>query len=656
MAAVAVSLLGSFEVRVDGALQSVAAVKDRALLAVLCLRPGIAHSREELAGLLWGDHGDAQARDSLKHATARLRATLGGSGLGLLVVDRQSIQAELADLWVDAVEFERLLADGSLDAVEAAVALYRGDLLEGLAVRAAGFEEWLATERRRLRDRIEMALAALMRGRLEAGNYDGAATAAERLVALDPFGEEAWRTLMRVHSARGDPARALQLYESMRDRLHRELGVRPGGETAELATVIREGDDRTERRASQPVAPPALPDRPSIAVLPFQNLSGDPAQDYFADGIVEEIITALSRMRWLFVIARNSSFTYKGVAVDVKEVGRDLGVRYVLEGSVRSVAGQVRITGHLIDAATGGHLWGGSIDGALEDIFKLQDEVTTRVVGAIAPELERAEIDRARRKPTENLGAYDYYLRGVAEVHKWKREANDEALRLFRKAIELDPDFGDAWGMAARCFSQRRASGWVTDRGAEIAEVRRLARRAAELGPEDAVALSTAGIGLAFAAGELDDGAALLDRALALCPNLAMAWLFRGWTSVWNGDPDAALPQLAHAMRLSPQDPQIAMMQAATAVAHFFAAHDDDAILWAQTAVRTQPENRIGTCILAAALASRGDLEDAGEALGRLRRLDPGLRLSNLHESFPVRRPEHLKRWVEALRMAGLSA
>ena len=209
--------------------------------------------------------------------------------------------------------------------------------------------------------------------------------------------------------------------------------------------------------------PLTLPDKPSIAVLPFQNMSGDAEQDYFADGMVEEIITALSRMRWLFVIARNSSFTYKGRAVDVKQVGRELGVRYVLEGSVRKAGNRVRITGQLIDTSTGAHLWAERFDGGLEDIFDLQDQVTASVVGAIAPKLEQAEIERAKRKPTESLDAYDYFLRGMAAFHQWTREGNNEALPLFYKAIELDPNFASAYGMAARCYGQRKSS-WLGDR------------------------------------------------------------------------------------------------------------------------------------------------------------------------------------------------
>jgi adenylate cyclase len=242
----------------------------------------------------------------------------------------------------------------------------------------------------------------------------------------------------------------------------------------------------------------ALPDKPSIVVLPFQNMSGDPEQEYFADGIVEEIITALSRMRWLFVIARNSSFTFKGRAVDVKQVGRDLGVRYVLEGSVRKAANRVRITAQLIDATTGAHLWAERFDGGLEEIFDLQDQVTACVVGAISPKLEQAEIERTKRKPTESLAAYDFYLRGMASLHLWTKEATTEALRLFHRTAELDPDYASAYGMAARCYCLRKVNGWMTDPAQEITETKRLARRAAELGRDDAVALCTAGIGLAY--------------------------------------------------------------------------------------------------------------------------------------------------------------
>src|SRR6266436_1892831 len=243
---------------------------------------------------------------------------------------------------------------------------------------------------------------------------------------------------------------------------------------------------------SNTTMPLALPDKPSIAVLPFQNMSGDPEQDYFADGMVEDIITGLSRSKSLFVIARNSSFTYKGKAVDIKQVGRELGVRYVLEGSVRKSGNRVRITGQLVDAATGNHIWADRYDSTLEDIFDLQDRVTMSVIGAIAPQLERAEIARAQRKPTESLQAYDYYLRALASFYRYTREANMEAFKLTQIANNLDPDFAAPFAHGANCFVQRSFF-WGGVGAQDVAEARRLARRAIELDKGDPTVLATAG-------------------------------------------------------------------------------------------------------------------------------------------------------------------
>lgn len=406
-------------------------------------------------------------------------------------------------------------------------------------------------------------------------------------------------------------------------------------------------DPRTE-------APLALPAKPSIAVLPFDNMSGDPAQDYFADGVVEEIIAALSRIKWLFVIARNSSFTYKGRAVNVTQVGRELGVRYLLEGSVRKAGNRIRIIGQLVDAATGAHLWAERFEGSLDDIFALQDQVTASVVGALGLQLEQAEIERSRRKPTESLDAYDYYLRGLAAVHQWKRDANEQALAHFAKAISLDPDFASAYGMSARCYSMRKASGWMDNPESEVRQTVSLARRAAELGTDNAVALCTAGIGLAFVAGELDDGAALIGRALELDPNLAWAWLFDGWAKVWNGEPEPALECFGRAMRLSPHDPHVFNMQSAVAMAHYFAGRYSEAQSWAEMALRAHVHLLLAACTAAAGAAMLGDEPSAARAMARARECDPTLRLSNLRALFPLRRAEDFSNWEDGLRRAGL--
>jgi TolB-like protein/Tfp pilus assembly protein PilF len=396
-----------------------------------------------------------------------------------------------------------------------------------------------------------------------------------------------------------------------------------------------------------------VPDKPSIAVLPFTNLSGDPEQEYFADGMVEEITTALSRIRWLFVIARNSSFIYKGRAVDVKQVGRELGVRYVLEGGVRKAANRVRITAQLIDVSSGAHLWADRFDGSLEDIFDLQDQVSASVVGAIARELEQAEIERAKRKPTESLDAYDYFLRGMANTHQMTREAYGEALRLFNKAIGLDPSFASAHGGAAYCYSLAKSIGWRTNRE-EIAEAARLARRAVELGKEDAVALAIGGIALAYVVGDVEDGGAAIDRALMLNPNLAAAWHFSGWVRVYLGEPDAAIEHLTHAMRLSPLDPYAVGMNTAMAFAHFFAGRYDEAWSWADRAARGEPRFVPAVRIAAASSALAGRLEDAQNCVTRLRQVDPTFRVSHVETASTLRRLENRMRFAEGLRIAGL--
>jgi hypothetical protein len=338
--------------------------------------------------------------------------------------------------------------------------------------------------------------------------------------------------------------------------------------------------------------------------------------------MVDDITSALSRIRWLFVIARNSSFTYKGKAIDVKQVGRELGVRYVLEGSVRKSTNRVRITGQLIDASTGGHLWVGRAEGDLEDVFGLQDQITESVVGQVAPELERAEIERAKRKPTENLDAYDYFLRGMANFHQQTNETNSEALRLFYKAIELDPDFALPHGLGGICYSRRKTRGWATNHAQELAEAERLARRAVELDRNDAVALYTAGFTLAHVVGDLEAGANLIDAAVAIDPNSAGGWYYGGWVKIMLGEPEQAIAYQARSMRLSPMDPLRGLMRTATGFAHLLTGRYDEAISWAQRARLDQLNFPVAWRLLASSSALSGRLDQAQKALARALQLD----------------------------------
>jgi tetratricopeptide (TPR) repeat protein len=334
----------------------------------------------------------------------------------------------------------------------------------------------------------------------------------------------------------------------------------------------------------------------------------------------------------------------------VKQVGKELGVRYILEGSVRKAGSRVRIAGQLIDTSTGAHLWADRFDGAVEDIFDLQDQVTASVVAAIGPKLEQAEIDRAKRKPTENLDAYDHYLRGLAAFHQWTREANAEALASFSRAIDLDTNFAAAYAMAARCFAQRKG-GWSTDREQEAAETLRLARRAVKLGKEDAVALGSAGMAFSFVVGDHDYGRALTDRAVALNPNLALAWLFSGWVRVWRGETEAAIDRIGHAMRLNPNDP---LMYVAMATAHLLAGRYAEASSCAEEVLQEHPNHATSLRVATASYALAGRLVEAQKTLARLLQVDPASRVSNLGERLPLRRPEDFAKMAEGMRLAGL--
>lgn len=428
-------------------------------------------------------------------------------------------------------------------------------------------------------------------------------------------------------------------------------GFRFVGEVQDDSTLTAREPVRTT-----PAPGPALtlPDKPSIAVLPFTNMSGDPEQEYFADGLVEDIITALSSFNSLFVIARNSSFTYKGRPVDLKQVGRELGVRYVLEGSVRKAANQLRITAQLVDSSTGVHLWGQRFDGSLEDIFDLQDRITMGVVGPIAPRLERAEIERAKRKPTESLDAYDYYLRGVADLQRVTKQSNETALQLFYKAIEIDANFASALAMAARCYMLRKTNRWMIDPAQETAEAVRLARRAIEVGKDDAVALCYAGYALVHAAHELESGAAIIERATALNPHLATAWQLSGTVQAFLGRPEIAIEHVTRAMRLSPLDPGLWAMQSAIALAYFIAGRYDDASSWAEKAIGEGTNFLPNLRMVVASKALEGRQDEARNALRRLLQVDPTSRISNAFERALFHRLQDATRLAEGLRMAGL--
>jgi adenylate cyclase len=405
----------------------------------------------------------------------------------------------------------------------------------------------------------------------------------------------------------------------------------------------------TVARSSEPAL--ALPDKPSIAVLPFQNMSGDPEQEYFADGMVEEITTALSRFKWLFVIARNSSFTFKGAPVDIKEVRRRLGVRYVLEGSVRKASGKVRITGQLIDAVTGTHLWADRFERDLTDIFALQDEVTVAVVSAIQPKLLQTEIAMAVRRRPENLTAYDFYLRAMQQFYLATREGVAEVIRLAHRALELDPRFGAVAVLAGVCHMRNVIWGYAADPQFERNEAVRLLRLALSIDDSDPETLAWAAVVSAFLVGDSEGEIEMADRAVALNPDSYIAWFCRGWVYKIAGLPEEAVGSLDRAIRMSPVDPQLHHAFGGIGFAFIELRRFDEAIVAGKKAQRQNPFYSQAYRCLASAFAHLGRDAEAREAAARLLDLDPVFTIS----AWIARGGQtNAKLMIEGLRKAGL--
>jgi TolB-like protein/tetratricopeptide (TPR) repeat protein len=412
-------------------------------------------------------------------------------------------------------------------------------------------------------------------------------------------------------------------------------------------------------KAARPA--PTLPDKPSIAVLPFTNMSGDPEQSYFADGMAEEIITALSRCKWLFVIARNSSFTYKDKTADVREVGHDLGVRYVLEGSVRRAGNRLRFTVQLVDAISGAQIWADRFDGEMSDVFDLEDRITERVVGSIEPKVQQAEMERLRHKPVANLNAYDLLLRAQQLAYEYTEQSSAAAIRCLKQALAIDATYAPAMALAAYCFVERRFQGWAENLEAEATEGRRLALRAVDLAlravdlaGDDAEVLWMAAHALRALGGNRHRAKELFDLSLHLSPNSAMALTAAAWLEAVLANPAGALELLRRAERMSPRDPRAWVMAAAAALSHFLLGQFKEAEASARKALARNPRYARTLRILAASLAKLGEREKAAEAIQEVLAIEPQLTISEMRTRSNYMDEGVWKKLSEAWRLAGL--
>lgn len=489
-----------------------------------------------------------------------------------------------------------------------------------------------------------------------------------RIVSKDDLLAEVWggrivsestlsSRISAVRRALGDSGAGQRLLRTIPRKGYRFVGiVRVACEQRDQAFIAPTPVARSSA-FSQPRSALAIPqfvDRASIAVLPFEDISTTPEPDRFADGLVEDITTALSQFRWLLVSARGSRSAYPVRGGDAGALGRELGVRYILRGTVRRAGSRVCIVAQLIDTASEVHLWASRFDEALGCGLDLQERITASVVGAIAQKLEDTEIVRARLKLPEELDAQAFTLRGMGSLYQWTRAGVGEALGLFRKAIQLDPEFAPAHAMAAYCYVQRRSYGWTADREREAAESAQLARRAAELAGDDAVSLSRAAHAIAAAGGDIDSGADFAERAVARNPYLAAAWYASGWIRMFLGNPEFAAEHLQRAARLSQFDQITVKIQAGIAYAHFFTGRYDEAAASAECALRARPNYLTALRAAAAGHALAGRLDRARALISQMRLHDPVLRISTLPNLLPFHRRQDFTKWVDALGAAGL--
>jgi TolB-like protein/class 3 adenylate cyclase len=585
-------------------------------------------------------------------ATRRLAAILAADVVGysrLMGEDEEGTLAALKTLWRDLSDpkikehhgrIVKTTGDGLLvefasvvDAVRCAV-----DVQREMAARNAD-----VPAKRRIEFRIGINLGDIIKDRGDI--FGDGVNVAARLEALAEPGGICVNRVVR---------------DQVRDRL--DIAFEDMGEqqVKNIARPVRAfrvvAEDKPVPELSEPLPTLALPDKPSIAVLPFQNMSGDPEQEYFADGMVEEIITAISRLPWLFVIARNSSFAYKGKSPDVRQVGRELGVRYVLEGSVRKAGNRVRITGQLVDTIAGAHIWGDRFDGTFDDIFELQDQVASGVVGAIEPRLRQSEIERATRKPTASLDAYDLYLRALAQFNNFTEEGMREAVTLLTQALAIDPSYAPAAAMVGVCRVLERQQGWGPVSDAQVGESVQLARLAAEAGKDDPDTLWMAAFTLSVFAGEHESAASAIDRALTLNPNSAQAWSASGWVSSYRNRPAPAIEAFQRAIRLSPLDPLSWGFTSGLAFANMIAGRFEESIELADRCSREKPRYTSVLRFKIACCAHLGRIEEAREALDRLLELQPGLTIAGWKASYAASflLPEIMAKYQEGLRKAGL--
>jgi TolB-like protein/Flp pilus assembly protein TadD len=574
----ALRCLGRFEARVgSGSPVGFPTRKAKALLAYLGRHPGRRASRDRVGALLWEGCGEERARINVRQTLMLVRKTLSHVACPCVISDGDALYLHPEHVEVDVAEFDLLCGESSVDALEQAAALYQGEFLEGFTLNEELYEEWLRMERASLQERAIGALMSLLRCHFDAGNVEEGVRVARKVLSLDPLRETAHRALMRLYVEMGDRALALKQYQSCCDVLKTELGVTPETKSQRLYEEIRHEHREIHLDGGMPGQGerPPLPDKPSIAVLPFLNVSGDATQAYFSDGITNDIITELSRFRSMFVIARHSSFAYRGKAVNVQRIGRELGVDYVVEGSVGRVGDRIRISAELVDAETGHHLWTDRYDRSLAEIFAVQDELVRTIVSTLDRRIDVAGKLRTAAMSGSSLRAYDLYLRAAAAQDRNTKADYQYAQKCLERAVELDPALAQAHHHLSLVKFFLWMERWVADLDRVFAEAFHAAREALARDDTDSMVQAHLGM-LHMYRREFDEAGLRFAEAIRLNPNDSRALGLYGLFLAAIGRAKEGIDQFEQAERLNPLRP--GWLNRLKGIAYFSAGRYADAI------------------------------------------------------------------------------
>jgi adenylate cyclase len=653
-----VRLLGSPAVVTAGESRTLPSRKATALLAYLAMRPDEPISRDHLAGLLWGESSNEQARANLRQALTQLRRAFRGSGLDPVKTPSDKVMLSSEGLSIDVHRLTR--GDSILDRDDQHC---DKEFLEGFSVTEPEFEQWLIVQREGLRSRARQLHEAAADNAFQDRRMGEAIDHLTIALSLDPLHEHLHRRLMTLFAAQGRADAAMGQFERCRSVLRQELGIEPDSETTALYEKIRSRRSTADGEFAEPPARPdetqmstgdspgMVLDMPSIAVLAFENMSGDQEQEYFCDGIVEDIITDLSKIRGLFVIARNSAFAYKGTRPNVRVVCRELGVRYVLEGSVRRVADDIRITAQLIDGTTGGHMWAERYDRKLHGIFAVQDEVTRDIVSALALELTPEESERIYRRHTENLEAYEHFLQGREQAFRDTQEANAQARIMLEQAIEIDPHFSLAFSHLSRNHVVAYVNRWGESADQSLALAMEFGQHAVELDETNPHAYFAVGAAALWMK-QHDRAAIAAEKCLAIKPNFAEGHAVLGLILVYSGKPREAIASLHKAMRLDPHYRDIYLHL--LALAHVQLDEYEQAVAALTRRLARKPESDISRVLLAAVHGHMGNVEESRAEWAEALRINPDYSLEHRRRILPYRNPAHFEHLMEGLRKAGV--